>query len=201
MRSTDRVLVSALAVLSLFTVACSTRDGSSTDALPVIRAEGSRAREYHSLDELATGASALVVVRPTGRESSVPLPATEGGTLGSAPTPFVEMRVLMVLSGAVSGTIVDVVSPGIDERNGGQALAVGGPYLLFLAPAMYGPNRPVGGYAIVGGPAGAFGSRGLSGGFDRIDGESPSLPQSITLGTTHLPAVVRTEAELLAAGP
>ena len=101
----------------------------------------------------------------------------------------------MVLSGAVSGTIVDVVSPGIDERNGGQALAVGGPYLLFLAPAMYGPNRPVGG------PAGAFGSRGLSGGFDRIDGESPSLPQSITLGTTHLPAVVRTEAELLAAGP
>jgi hypothetical protein len=63
------------------------------------------------------------------------------------------MRVTRVLSGSMAPGLVDVVSPGIDEHTGRQAIGRGGPYLLFITPAMYGVDDPAGGYAVVGGPA------------------------------------------------
>jgi hypothetical protein len=175
--------------------------GTATKGVPVIAATGSRAREYDSLSELAETSSALVVATPTGTLHDVPLPAEDGGTDESAPTTYVQMRVVKVLSGALDKAAIDVVSPGTDERTGEAALLSGGPYLMYLTPAMYDAEKPAGGYAITGGPAGVYASQGRPDVYSRVDTLSPRLPEEIDVSTTTLPTVSHTEAELLRAGP
>lgn len=181
--------------------------GASPDrGVPVIRSEGSRIRDHRSLQDLADWASALVIAEPVGTWHDVPLPDGHGDP-DSAPTRFVTLDVTQVVSGTVEGRTIDVVSPGTDEGTGEPALLDGGPYLIFLAPAMYDRGDPAGGYVAVGGPAGVFAADREGLGFLRMDEESPDLPARIPWdrersGTpSGLPAVSRTEAELLAEGP
>ena len=197
----SRIVLSSILGAVLMLAGCASTGEDNT--LPQIASEGTRAVEYKSLAQLAEKANAIVVAVPTGEEYEVPLP--EGyGTEDSAPTPYVTMKVLKIISGEVSGETINVVSPGVDQNTGKQALASGGPYLLFLAPAMYGANDPAGGYVVVGGPAGAFESptRATSAtSFLRIDTASPSLPDQIDLGKASIPRVTKTEKQLLNEGP
>ena len=84
---------------------------------------------------------------------------------------------------------------------GKAAIARGGPYVMFLAPAMYQKNSPAGGYAIVGGPAGLYATLdGSSTNFTRVDQESLQLPKRLDT-TETTPAITKTETRLLAEGP
>jgi len=189
-------------MLALGSVAgCATAGSSETDTIPRVASIGSRAHEFTSLSEIADLSSALVVAEPTGEQHDVPLPPEEGGTDTSAPTTFARMRVTQVISGDVSEKTIDVVSPGTDEKTGRPALLTGGPYLMYLTPAMYGPDQPVGGYAIAGGPAGVYASEGAAGIFARVDAESPRLPQEIDPTDAPPPMTSHTSNQLLHAGP
>ncbi|RLP77756.1 hypothetical protein D9V32_00010 [Mycetocola tolaasinivorans] len=171
--------------------------------IPDIQDRGFRAYEYSSLDELAQRASAIAVVEPTGRTHEVPLP--EGyGLPDSAPIVFDIVRVVSVVSGELSGDTIEVATPGIDENTGFSALETGGPYAVFLTPAMYGAQDPIGGYAIVGGPAGFFAAtqKNTRTRFQRVDTQSPDLPKILDhTDRAALPTITKTEAELLAEGP
>lgn len=200
MRSTDKLITKALAaaLAALALTACSSAD---ENALPRISIDGTRAHEYSTLNELARDATAVVVAVPTGKEHAKALPANYGPA-DAAPTPYVQMRVIKVLSGDLQPGMIDLVSPGVDENTGKQALRAGGPYLLYLTPAMYAANDPAGGYVVVGGPAGAYGATASnSKDFARLDAESVKLPAKITLGATDVPAAALTEKEALAQGP
>lgn len=157
---------------------------------------GPRAHIYGSLGELTLDSSAVVIARPTGKTFTKPFP---GGGLS---TPYVRMSVARVLDGAVNGKEVAVVDPGIDVHTGKSALLSSNSYLLYLAPAMYDRNRPAGGYAVVGGPAGVYSQDGGSATrFVRIDSLSAGLPARIDVTSTKLPAVTKTAEQLLAQGP
>lgn len=201
MRSTSKYLQVILVVAALIGVAGCSGESVSSQSIPRIVVDGSRARSYNSLDDLADKANAIAIVKPTGEQKSVPLPRDQGGTADSAPITFVEMEVVRVISGSLQGDVVNVVSPGIDANTGGQALLSGGPYLVFLAPAMYGINAPVGGYVIVGGPAGVFAKGRAKDTFLRLDDESTSLPSEVVAAGNKLPKITKTEAELLSEGP
>jgi hypothetical protein len=110
------------------------------------------------------------------------------------------MRVTKVLGGGVSASEIQVVSPGVNSLTGKQVLENGGPYLLFLAPAMYAANDPAGGYVVTGGPAGLYASI-KSGQFSRVDSLSPKLPSTLTGSATELPKITKSEKQLLADGP
>jgi len=168
---------------------------SSDGKVPKIAEVGSRAHVFQNVSELTERASAVVVANSTGKLVSRPFPS------GGAPTVYVRMHVSKVVSGTVTGTEIEVVTPGDDVATGKPALLTGGHYLLFLTPAMYAANTPAGGYAIVGGPAGAYVAAAKSEQFTKVDAESHALPQTITLGVTQLPAVTKTERQLLQEGP
>ncbi|MGW5237394.1 hypothetical protein ACWEOW_00510 [Monashia sp. NPDC004114] len=91
--------------------------------------------------------------------------------------------------------------PGIDQNTGKSALRSGGPFLLFLAPAMHGANDPAGGYVAVGGPAGVFAAKGPAQKYLRVDSDSPRLPAEINLAADSLPMITKSEAQLLSEGP
>lgn len=203
MRSTKHVAVTtALASLAFVAGCASGHDPAATDEphIPKIVSEGSRAREYTSITQLAEKASAVVVGKPVGEQFVRPMPSNSAPP-GAAGTPYVRIQVIKVLAGKVSGRTIDVVSPGTDEVTGTAATAHGGPYVMFLTPAMYQKNSPAGGYAIVGGPAGLYATLDSSStSFTKVDAESPSLPKE--LSTTHgIPVITKTEAQLLAEGP
>jgi hypothetical protein len=189
-------LVAALGVSAL--AGCSGTN-ASPPKLPHIAEVGTRAHEFRSVDDLAGEAVAVVVAKPTGKQFTRPLPAWDG-PVGATPTPYVQMRVSKVLSGTIKPGLIDVVSPGIDENTGKEALADGGPYLMYLTLAVYAANDPAGGYAIVGGPAGVYGAAGNTDQYARIDTESPALPPTITIGTSHLPAARKTDKQVLTHG-
>jgi hypothetical protein len=123
LRSTERTVSrAALAAASVLLLAgCGLgSDKNDSSRLPRIAGQGSRAHEYTSLTELAQAASAVVVAVPAD----------------AAPTPYVQLRVTQVLSDRLSAGLIDLVSPGVDENTGQLALAHGGRYLIYLAPAM-----------------------------------------------------------------
>ncbi len=186
-----------LAVALLF--GCSAGPTSSgTSSVPRIVSHGSRPYEYKSFEQLADHALALVIVEPTGKEMSKPLPKGYGPD-DAAPTPYVEMNIVKVLGGSIKETRIDLVSPGVDENTKRQALVSGGPYLIYITPAMYGANDPAGGYVAVGGPAGVYAFEGD--GFRRVDSESPSLPASITEQSPMLTKPTKSYEQLLKEGP
>jgi len=199
MRSIKRILSGVMLGAAFVTTVAGCAQEVQDRGVPVIDVLGTRAFEYDSIDQLAQKASAIVVVRPTGNGHDVPFPADQGGTDNSAPTSFQTLEVVRVLSGSVDGKTIDVVSPGLDDRTGKSAIAAGGPFILFIAPAMYGPDQPVGGFAIVGGPAGMYAQSG--GRYLRVDEESPRLPDSLDPATTTWPAITKTAAQLLHEGP
>lgn len=203
MRSINRSRIVKASILGTILMLAGCASTGDENTLPLIASAGTRAVEYTSLAQLAEKANAIVIAVPTGEEYEVALP--EGyGTEDSAPTPYVTMKVVKVISGKVSAETINVVSPGIDQNTSEQVLLSGGPYLLFLAPAMYGANDPAGGYVVVGGPAGAFESptrETAAASFLRIDSESASLPARIDLGKTSIPRVTKTEKQLLEEGP
>ena len=194
MRSINGVILALTSAGLLSLTGCGT--GHSSDGkVPRIAEAGSRAHIFQNVSELTERASAVVVATSTGKTVSKPFPT------GGAPTVYVTMHVSKVVSGAVSSTDIDVVTPGDDVDTGKSALLTGGHYLLFLTPAMYAANTPAGGYAIVGGPAGAYVAGAKSDRFTKIDAESKALPETITIGSTHLPAVTKSERQLLQEGP
>lgn len=201
MRSTNKAAVSVAAGITLLLAGCASQSPStaSDSPVPVIHVDGTRSTEYESVAELAEDASAIIVATPTGEQWDEPLPSALGGTSESSPTTFVRLKVSKVLSGTLDDDTIAVVSPGIDETQGELALLSGGPYLIFVTPAMYGADQPAGGYAIVGGPAGLYASSGNS--FKRVDGESPRLPKELTLSGTSWPKNLKSEKELLHRGP
>ena len=199
MLSTKRIAAVAALAFTLALSGCASGD----ELIPRIEIAGSRAFIYQSLDELALDSNAIVVATPTGEEYSIPLP--EGYGESTTRISFVKMKVDKLVSGKVTSDTIDVVSPGIDENTGRQALAEGGPFLIFLAPAMWNANEPIGGYVATGGPAGVFaGSKSSPDAFARIDDESSALPISIDLGSrarTALPTITKSEETLLNEGP
>ncbi|WP_028707348.1 hypothetical protein [Propionicicella superfundia] len=140
-----------------------------------------------------------MIAEPTGGESARTAPGGDGAD-DSAPVPYVTMRVTRVLGGGVSASEIQVISPGVDHRTGRQVLVSGGPYLLFLAPAMYAADDPAGGYVVTGGPAGLYAAieRGR---FGRVDSSSPKLPSTLSGSTTDLPEITKSEKQVLAEGP
>lgn len=198
---TKQLRFAAFAVcLGLSFTGCATSSNQAADIeIPVIDSLGSRPVEYTQLSQLATNSSAIVVVSPTGQESEKPLPTEQGGTSDSAPTQYVEMQVNEVINGSLDATTIQVVSPGDDQRTGRSVLLTADSYILFLTPAMYAANQPAGGYAVTGGPAGAYIQ--LKDDYLRLDEESPELPAKLDLTDTSWPDIVFTEAELLKRGP
>lgn len=190
-------LTGALAGLSMGAVGCSVL--SPYSELPRLKSSGSRAREFESISSLVELASAVVVTKPTGTEYSKALPA-EYRESDSAPAQFVVMHVSQVVRGVLRGSSIDVGSLRVDPKTGGPEMVSGGPYLLFITPAMYGPNDPAGGYVTVGGSAGIYSQTGAMT-FSRLDSESPKLPTSIDLSTDRIPKVRWTEEQLVSAGP
>lgn len=203
MRSTKPIAGTAvLASLALLAGCASDTDPAPADQphIPTIVSEGSRAEQYTSIAQLAEKASAVIVGKPVGEEFVRPMPSKSAAP-GAAGTPYVRMKVIKVLAGTVSGTTIDVVSPGTDQVTGKAATAQGGPYVMFLAPAMYQKDSPAGGYAIVGGPAGLYAALdSTSTNFTKVDDESPSLPKKLST-TQDIPTITKTEAQLLAEGP
>lgn len=203
MRSTKPIAATAvLASLALLAGCASDTDPAGADRphIPKIVSEGSRAQEYTSVTQLAEKASAIIVGKPVGEEFVRPMPSKSAAP-GAAGTPYVRMKVIQVLAGKVSGKTIDVVSPGTDQATGKAATAQGGPYVMFLAPAMYQKDSPAGGYAIVGGPAGLYATLdSTSTTFTKVDTESPSLPKRLSI-TQDMPTITKTEAQLLAEGP
>lgn len=65
---------------------------------------------------------------------------------------------------------------------------------------MYGPNDPIGGYVVTGGPAGTY-AQTASSRFAKVDMSNGELPATIDAATTRFPAITKTEAQLLAEGP
>jgi hypothetical protein len=194
MRSTKAVILAVTSAGLLSVAGCGSGHGSDAK-IPTIAEAGSRAHVFTDVAQLTERASAVVVATSTGKLVSRPFPT------GGAPTVYVRMHVSKVVSGSVTGTDIEVVTPGDDVGTGKPALLTGGHYLLFLTPAMYAADKPAGGYAIVGGPAGAYVAPAKSERFSKIDAESHALPQTITLGTTRLPAVTKSERQLLQEGP
>jgi hypothetical protein len=116
---------------------------------------------------------------------------------------FVTVRVTRVLSGTDLrvGQRVEALAFGSDEVTGHGALRDPGIYLLFLAPYVLGPGRPVGGYVVVGGPAGVFyrcASAPASAPFAKADAESPALPDEVM--PEDVPAAAWTSTDYIAAG-
>ena len=194
MRSINAVILSLASVGLLSLTGCGADHGSD-GKVPTIADAGSRAHIFQDVSELTERASAVVVARSTGELVSRPFPT------GGAPTVYVRMHVSKVVSGSTTSRDIEVVTPGDDVQTGKPALLTGGQYLLFITPAMYAANNPAGGYAIVGGPAGAYVGRAGSDQFTKIDTVSEALPQTITLGKTQLPAVTKSERQLLQEGP
>ena len=118
---------------------------------------------------------------------------------GTAPTSFVTLTVIKVLSGSVSGTTIQFVSPGLDT-SGHLALATGGPYLLFVQPALYGANQPAGGYAATGGPAGIFASTDDGRTFAKTDEGSPHIPAVVDPHGENLPPAGRSAEQIITLG-
>lgn len=202
MRSTKALVCSVAAAVSLPLLAGCSSAGSegSQSQIPRIVSEGSRAQVYTSLDQLAAKSNAIIIGKPTGTEFVRPMPAKSAAP-DAAGTPYVRIKVVKVLAGQVSGREIDVVSPGTDQHTGKAATARGGPYVMFLAPAMYQKDSPAGGYAIVGGPAGLYATTdSASQDYTRVDQESPALPARLNV-TSKLPSITKTEAQLLAEGP
>jgi len=210
MRSTSSLrkvatLVVGLGALLLACAACSASIAESIEPsqpgmrahIPVFDTVGSRIKDYGSLQELAGDSSALVRVHTTGAKHDVPLP---GGDKGAAPTTFVSVVVDEVYSGTVDGTMIDVVAPGMDVSTGSPALLTGGTYVLFLAPAVYGPGQPAGGYVVTGGPAGMYASDDRGTSFLKVDKQSAELPGSVNPDSGKLPRVARTAADIIAKG-
>lgn len=206
MRCTKFRIATALGAVLLMITSCAAPDETADHPqLPEITGHGTRIYDFQSLEDLAEKSNAIVVAEPTGETRSVPLPEGYGDEF-SAPTPYVTMQVTKVLSGEVKGDVIEVVSPAIDRRTQKQVLSSGGPWLLFLAPAMYGPDDPAGGYVAVGGPAGVYLQFGDDD-FRRIDDHSEALPKALSTdstksrGVSPLPEVTKTEEQLLAEGP
>ena len=203
MRATRRSSIGVLIGLALVvgtSAGCGSSSAPPAAQIPVFEAEGTRAYAFDSLRQLAGKASAVIVASPTGKSHSVPLPA-EYGEPGAAPTQYVTVTVDRVVRGTLEKQTIDLVSPGIDENTGKLGLLDGGSYLLFITPAMYGPNDPAGGYVVVGGPAGVYANTGEGKTFQKVDRESPSLPATLTGTAQELPTISKTEAELLKEGP
>ncbi len=200
MRSTGRAVLSAsLGASLLLTPGCA--PGPSESNIPLVEVAGSRAREFRTLDELAEQASAVILAHPMGEQFEVPLPPDQGGTADSAPTVYVRLAVERVIAGSLDAAEIDLVSPGTDQHTGRWSLCEGGPYVLFVTPAMYAAGEPAGGYVAVGGPAGVFASPGRGDAFVRVDAASTRLPERIVLGTTPIPAPTASEAVLIRRGP
>lgn len=201
MRSTKRlanVFAAAAAVAVLTSGVLTGCSVDQTSTMPEFTIEGSRPYEFTSLEQLAGISSAIVVATPTGKEHTEPLPDGYGAK-DSAPTQYIEMRIESVESGELKADVIDLVSPGIDAKSGKIGLIEGGPFLLFITPAMFGPDDPAGGYVVVGGPAGVFASTSANSGFLRVDNSSAQLPSKVSL--EGLPRITQTEAELLRKGP
>ena len=191
MRSTRSRLALAAFLPTLLLSACA----STQPETPRFPELGTRTREYGSLADLAAASSAVVIAKPTGKVKEVPLP----NSVRSAPTPFVTLTVTRVLSGSVSETTIQFVSPGLDT-SGHLGLVDGGPYLLFVQPAVYGPSQPAGGYVATGGPAGVFASSDNGRSFAKTDEGSPLLPSRIDLRGSALPAAGRAEEQIIKMG-
>lgn len=173
----------------------------STGTLPQIEVEGTRPYLYTDLEQLAEKSNAIVVASPTGKSDSVPLPE-DYGPVGAAPTVYIEMRVDRVVAGKVSDNVIRVVTNGDDARTGEPALMGDGPFLLFLAPAMYGPDDPAGGYVVTGGPTGMYAPGDSEGTFVRVDEEAAKLPERIDSAKAEtLPQITKSEETLIAEGP
>ncbi|GAB3139635.1 hypothetical protein GCM10027290_09150 [Micromonospora sonneratiae] len=202
MRSTKRLRIGVIATAALIAgglAACATpaQEGSQ---LPRFEVEGTRAYDYMSVQQLADKASAIILATPTGKSHSVPLPAKHGQP-DSAPTQYVRMTVTSVLRGNLDVQEIDLVSPGVDVNTGKLGLLSGGPYLLFVTPAMYGPNDRAGGYVVVGGPAGVYAKSTSASAFQKVDVDSKALPGTLSGTAQDLPLITKTEAQLLSEGP
>ena len=193
------MIATAVASLVLGVGGCAADGRDIASDVPIIEALGTRPAEYTSVEQLAGNASAIVVVTPTGKTREEPLPQEQGGTKGSAPTLYLTVKVERVLSGSLDASTIDVVSPGTDKRTAKPALAAGRAFLLFITPAMYAADRPAGGYAIVGGPAGMYASTGAT--FAKVDTESPQLPNTVDADKAAWPTITLSEADLLHRGP
>lgn len=179
-------------------------------SIPHVTVDGTRAFAFESFQQLADKSNAIVIVEATNAVTEVPLPSGYGEE-NSAPTPFVTVRVVKVLAGEVNGQMIDVVSPGIDENTGELSLESGGPYLLFLAPAMYFADDPAGGYVVTGGPSGFYAATSEDGKFDGTNTtfqwvddptEGSRLPATIDISHAGvLPTITKSEEQLLHEGP
>lgn len=193
------ISIFATAAVAASVAGCTPSPSADADAVPVIQELGTRAHEFTSFDELAAISSAIVLVTPTDETREVPLPKEQGGTDTSTPTVLITVTVEKVLAGSLEGSTIEVVDPGTDTNTGQSALLGKREFVLFITPAMYAADEPVGGYAISGGPAGMYAASGAA--FVRVDSESPELPKEVDVGATVWPVITNTEAQLLHDGP
>lgn len=153
--------------------------------------------EYVSFEQLADKASAIVVVKPTGKSKTVPLPRKHGGDVATALIPFIEVKVQQVLGGTLSADTILLVIPGFEPWADSVEVLEDGTYLVFIAPAMYAANDPIGGYVAVGGSRGVYIAADDSEIFVPVDLSNSQLPGVISLRKTLLPQIMNTEEELL----
>ena len=182
--------------------------GETTQALPRFDIQGTIMHEYQGITELADISSAIIVATPTGKLTSKPLPPVPGSEGTPAPVQYVLMKVDAVISGALADVrtdgLIEVVSPGTDLNTGRLAMQQGGPYLLFVTPAMLAPGNAFGGYVVSGGPNGVFvrtDSRTPDSYYSAYHEHNKTLPEVLTVGRSTIPPITHSEAELIKIGP
>jgi|GEM_PF-1425106 len=199
-------VLGAVAALAFATVAAGCSSAADTYAVPRFD-ENLVDRQYAGIAELANISSAIVVVTPTGESFSRTLPGTAPIGDATPPVPYVRLTVVNVLAGSVTigqDNTIDLVSPGTDANTGQLALLKGASCLLFIAPAMLGVADPFGGYVVSGGPNGVFcqtNANTPNAFVSAFAAENETLPETLTIGSSAIPPITHTEAELIAIGP
>lgn len=203
---TQKSLIGLTLLASVAVAASGCGAAATTEAAPSahesatlkLREMGESALEPKSFDEIAEIASALVEAVPTGNSTQLPLPKEQGGTADSAPIVFIEMKVTEVVAGSLKEDVINVVTPGDDVSTGKPALTQDGPFLMYITPAMYAANQPVGGYVVTAGPAGLYEETGNDN-FSKVDMDNTTLPESVD--PDDLPEPTKSESTLLREGP
>ncbi len=147
--------------------------GLTTNA-PIV--DGSRQHIFGSLKELATDSPTIVTATATKQETT---------TIRNVPFTVTTMRLTDVIKGTAPATFrVQQLGTGAGAGEGGEApvvAVVGQTYLLFMQPYEQQPGVVVASdlFVTVGADAGMY--AGNLDRFDKTDGLSPSLPNSVTV--------------------
>lgn len=189
-----RSLAPVLALVSVLTLmGCST--GTQRLSLPRIEAVYEQSIALRDLADLHARATAVAVVRATGKSRIGEFVAVEG--VLPTPFPIVEVEVLQTIKGKLPNTIELREGYTYPDSQGNEVPVVSGPaqFLLYVEPYSLGDGSPWNGqWVTTGWLSGVFMDLGVdSGAFTRVDREATVLPAELTVSEARNPAGVKSD--------